>query len=360
MIINEGVVAMVAQRFSSTARHFTSKVSFCYNHCMHKKEIVLSGMQPTGELHIGNYLGSLKNFVELQRDYTCYFFIASYHSLSEDYDPKKKRDQIIDLATNYLAAGLDPKRCIIFNQADVPACTELAWIFNTITPVAELERMTQFKDKSVKQAKNINMGLLAYPVLQAADILLYHGTVIPVGQDQLQHVELTRVIARKFNAKFGDYFTEPKPLLTAVPKVMSLIDPEKKMSKSAGTAHYIGIDDSPDTIKKKLAKAVTGTGTETELPAGVYNLLKLFDEFGDQKELAEFKEQIQHKTIKYAHFKERLAYHIANHFTNFRERKRELVAQKRYVEQVLVEGADRARVIAEKTMAEVRKYIGIV
>lgn len=326
---------------------------------MKQKEIVFSGMQPSGEPHIGNYLGSLKNFVDLQRDYRCYFFIASYHSLSEDYEPKHKREQIIDLAVNYLAAGLDPKRSVIFDQAAVPECTELAWIFNTITPVAELERMTQYKDKSAKQAKNINMGLLDYPVLQAADILLYHGTVIPVGIDQVQHVELTRIVARKFNQKFGDYFKEPRELLTPVPKVMSLLDPKKKMSKSSGAAHYIGIADEPEVILKKLKKAVTGTGTEDTPPQGVVNLLKLWEEFGPHGELDEFKQQIRNKTVKYGAFKERLAEHISAHFADFRERRKALLAERRYVESVLADGAAQARETAVKTMREVRSIIGV-
>ncbi len=326
---------------------------------MNKKEIVFSGMQPTGELHIGNYLGALKYFVEFQKDYQCYFFIASYHSLTADYDPKEKRAQIIDLATNYLAAGLDPKKSVIFDQADVPECTELAWIFNTITPIAELERMTQFKDKSAKQVKNINAGLLDYPVLQAADILLYHGTVVPVGIDQVQHVELTRIIARKFNQKFGDYFKEPKELLTPVPKVMSLLEPDKKMSKSAGSGHYIGIADEPEVILKKLKKAVTGTGTEDTAPQGVVNLLKLWEEFGPHGELDTIKQQIRNKSVQYGSIKERLAEHIAAHFAGFRERRTELLSQQRYVEKVLADGAKKACVVAQKTMQEVRHLVGI-
>jgi len=270
-----------------------------------KKQTILSGMQPTGEIHIGNYLGALKNFIELQDQYQCIFFLATYHSLSEDYNPKEKKQQIINLAIDYLAAGLDPEKCIIFNQPDVPETTELAWIFNTLTPLAELERMTQFKDKSAKQSKNINIGLLDYPVLQAADILLYHSELVPVGKDQIQHVEITRNIARWFNNKYQkDYFAEPKPLLTEVPKVMSLIEPDKKMSKSSGAKHYIAINDSPKTISDKLAKAVTGTGNEKTLPQGALNLLDLLKHFGTEEEIDYFNQQVKTKNIKYGELKQ--------------------------------------------------------
>ncbi|MCK5490371.1 MAG: tryptophan--tRNA ligase, partial [Candidatus Pacebacteria bacterium] len=169
---------------------------------MTKKQTIFSAIQPSGESHIGNYLGALKNFVELQDEYDCYFFIADYHSISGEYNPAEKKKQIMNLALDFLAIGLNPQKCTIAVQSQVPEHTELAWIFNTITPLVELQRMTQFKDKSQQQDKNINMGLLDYPVLQAADILMYKTYGVPVGQDQIQHVELTRKIARFFNNKF--------------------------------------------------------------------------------------------------------------------------------------------------------------
>jgi tryptophanyl-tRNA synthetase len=324
------------------------------------QQIVLSGVQPTGELHIGNYLGSLKNFIKLQDEYQCYFFLASYHSISEDYEPQKKRQQILDLAATFLAAGLDPKKCVIFNQVDVPECTELAWIFNTITPVAECERMTQYKDKAAKQVKNINMGLFDYPVLQAADILLYHANLIPVGQDQIQHVEITRDIARWFNNKFGEYFAEPKPLLTKIPKVMSLTEPDKKMSKSSSANSYIAITDEPEVIKEKLQRAVTGTGTEDSIPVGVQNLLALLEEFGTSEQLISFNEQIKNKTIKYSELKETLANQISNYFADFRAKRKELLKKPDYIEKVLKAGAKKAQKIACQTIAEVKERIGVV
>ncbi len=325
-----------------------------------KKQIVLSGVQPSGELHIGNYLGSLKNFVGLQNKYQCYFFLATYHSISENYDPKKKKQDIFNLALDFLAIGLDPNKCIIFNQPDVPQCTELTWIFNTITPITELERMTQFKDKAASQAQNINAGLLDYPVLQAADILLYQPDFVPVGQDQIQHLELTNKIVRWFNNKFGPYFKAIKPLLTPVPKVMSLIEPDKKMSKSAGPRHYIAINDSPKTIKQKLSRAVTGTGQEDKIPAGAQNLMTLLAEFGTIDEINHFKEQIKNKTIKYSELKETLTMAISQYFAPYREKRKELEKNPEYIEKVLQEGAAKAQKIAQKTLNEVKKQIGVL
>ena len=323
------------------------------------QQIILSGIQPTGELHLGNYLGSVKNFVQLQDKYQCYFFLATYHSITENYDPKEKRQQILDLTASYLAAGLDPKKCVIFNQTDVPECTELAWIFNTLTPVAELERMTQYKDKASRQDKNINVGLFDYPVLQAADILIYHANLIPVGQDQVQHVEITRDISRWFNNKFGQYFEEPKPLLTHIPKVMSLIEPEKKMSKSAGPKHYIALSDEPEVILEKLKGATTGLGTEDNIPPGVTNLMTLLAEFGTPQQVEYFNEAIKGKTIKYSELKETLAKLISDSFEDYRQKKKALLAKPAYLKKVLKDGAKKASKIAQKTIAEVKELIGV-
>ncbi|MDD5341402.1 MAG: tryptophan--tRNA ligase [Patescibacteria group bacterium] len=324
-----------------------------------KKQIVLSGVQPTGELHLGNYLGSLKNFAELQDKYQCYFFIATYHSITIDYEPKNKRQQILDLAATFLAAGLDPKKCIIFNQADIPECTELAWIFNTITPISELYRMTQFKDKSAKHAKNINAGLLDYPVLQAADILLYKPDFVPVGHDQLQHLELSNEIVRWFNNKFGAYFQPIKPLLTKTPRLMSLLEPDKKMSKSGGPNHYIALSDEPEVIREKLKRAVTGTGTEDVIPAGAQNLLMLLSEFGTTKQVDYFQAAIQNKTIKYSELKETLSTAIAEKLAPFRAERKKLLSNPKKIESVLKNGAKEAEKIAKKTLKEVKELIGV-
>lgn len=329
-----------------------------------KTKIVYSGIQPTGELHIGNYFGALRNFVALQSKYKCYFSIVDYHSLTESFDPKKKMKEILSLAMDYLAIGLDPKKCVIFVQSHVPEVTELAWIFNCITPVSELNRMTQFKDKALRQKKNVNIGLFDYPILQAADILLFKGSIVPVGQDQVQHIELTRDIAKSFNAKFGNIFPLTEPLLTEAPKIMSLTEPLKKMSKSMGVKSYIALTDEPTVIKKKIAKAVTESTGKIDMKKsatdpgmrGAYNLLELLRLFGNKKMHSKFKAQ---KKIKYSELKEAVSDEIARHFELFRQHKKMLQKNPEKVQKILEYGAKKARVEAQNTMKEARKKIGI-
>src|SRR3989338_4783712 len=319
------------------------------------KEIILSGIQPTGKLHIGNYLGALKNFVELQDKHECYFFIADYHSITENYDPKIKQQQVVELAKDFLAAGLDPKKCTIFVQSHLPEHTELAWIFNCVTPISYLERMTQYKDKANRQKENINVGLFDYPVLQAADILMYRATAVPVGKDQDQHVELTRQIARFFNNRFGQTFTEPKTLHTDSPKVMSLLEPDKKMAKSLGDNHCIYINDNPAIIKAKLAKAVTDTGDGKG--EGAKNLLELVKIFGKNKVYQKFVADSKNGNLKYSELKQELVSNIADYFAEFRKNKAKISEDE--VNKILGSGAKKAAKVAEKTMMEVRKKIGI-
>ena len=318
-------------------------------------EIILSGIQPSGKLHIGNYLGALKNFVKLQNEHECYFFIADYHSITQDYDPKTKQQQITEVAKDFLAAGLDPKKCTIFVQSCIQEHTELAWIFNCITPISHLGRMTQYKDKSDEQEQNINVGLFDYPVLQAADILMYKVTAVPVGGDQDQHIELTRQIARFFNNRFGKTFLEPKALHTDLPRVMSLLSPRKKMSKSLGDNHCIYIDDSPEIIKKKISKAVTDSGEGQSL--GAQNLLELVEIFSDKKIFDRFMEESSIKELKYSELKRVLAQDITDYFADFRKAKAKISDKE--VKKVLDQGNNKARKVAEKTMEEVRSKIGI-
>src|SRR3989344_3489679 len=212
------------------------------------KQRVLSGIQPSGKLHIGNYLGAVQNWVKLQEEYETYFTVVDMHSITADFDPKEKRQQIISTVIDLLASGIDPEKSVLFIQSQVPEHAELAWYFSSLTPVSFLERMTQFKDKSARQKDNINAGLFTYPVLQAADILLYKPFGVPVGEDQLQHLELANDIARKFNSKFGKTFDPIKPLLTKTPRVMSLLEPNKKMSKSLGDNHVINMSDESKVI----------------------------------------------------------------------------------------------------------------
>lgn len=324
-----------------------------------QKTTLLSGIQPSGKLHIGNYLGALNNFVSLQenKEYECFFTIVDYHSISEDYSPEEKQKQILDLACDFLASGLDPKKSTLFIQSLVPEHTELAWILNSVTPVAELERMTQFKDKAQKQTKNINAALFNYPILMASDILIYKTQKVPVGVDQKQHLELTNVIARKFNNRFGNTFEEIEPLWTNFPKVMDLKHPLQKMSKSDPLG-CIFLDDEPEEINKKLKSAVTASESGKESP-GEKNLMELLKYFGKNDEIQEFNKQQTNGTLKYSELKEILAKDIANYFANFREKKKMLLQKPEEVKAIFLEGSKKAREIAHKTLQEVKQKIGL-
>jgi tryptophanyl-tRNA synthetase len=348
-----------------------------------KRNILISGIQPSGRAHIGNWAGAFQSWLRLQDDsaYDCSFFIADYHSLSGEYDPEEKRAQIFDLMTDMLALGLDPEKVTLFRQSDVIEHPELCWILNTLTPVSFMERMTQFKDKSDQQNQNINMGLLDYPVLQAADILMYKGEFVPVGRDQIQHVELTRDIAKFFNNKYGlEFFPEPKALLTETPKLRALNDPLKKMSKSLGEKSYVALSDEPDVILKKIKSAVTNTDgiltmSETEVEealrqppnqrtdketlcgqAGIWNLITLLRLFGEKDEAQQV---LDNQPLKYGELKPLIAERIADYFSEFRQRKAELTAKPNQVREVFEEGAKKAQKIARETMKEVREIIGI-
>ncbi len=327
---------------------------------MSKKSIIVSGIQPTGNLHIGNYLGAVKNWVELQNSgkYQMYIFIADLHSLAGNMTAKERHEQIIRTLAELISAGIDPDKTTLFVQSHIPEHTELAWVFNCVTPIAELERMTQFKDKSSQQTKNINTGLFTYPILQASDILLYHGEVVPVGQDQIQHVELTRDIARWFNKKYDKYFPETKHLLTKIPKVMSLLEPEKKMSKSLGEGHVIELADEPKVIEKKLKKAVTASAGGEGAP-GVQNLLLLLKQFGDEAVYNGFVQAEMDGIIRYGDLKKEVANAVAEYFTEFRTKRNELMMNHDKLAEILIAGADKARPVAEETMREVRKLVGI-
>jgi tryptophanyl-tRNA synthetase len=325
------------------------------------KHVLVSGMQPTGRLHIGNYLGALKNFVDLQNSgtYECHFFIADLHAMTEGPEPAALHENIIGLTADYLAAGLDPKKSIIYQQSQIPAHSELTWILNTIAPLGELERMTQFKDKSARQEANINMGLFDYPVLMAADIILYDAVFIPVGEDQLQHLELARTLARKFNARFGEMFMEPKGVLTKTPRVMSLKNPEKKMSKSDPES-CLFLDDSPEEIRKKLARAVTDSDStilyDPEKKPGLSNLLEIYGAFTGQDPHAI---AIAFEGKQYSDLKEGLAELIATQLKDFRENKKKLLAKPGVIKKILDAGSKKAAKVAEKKIAAVKKKVGL-
>ncbi|HEX9503806.1 MAG TPA: tryptophan--tRNA ligase [Patescibacteria group bacterium] len=324
------------------------------------KDVIVSGIQPSGEMHIGNYLGALKDFVELQDKYECFFFIADLHSLTEDFDPKEKSKQIMDLAETFLAVGLDPKKCTMFIQSHIPAHSELAWILNTVTPMNELERMTQYKDKANRQKKNINAGLLNYPVLQAADILLYHPQLVPVGHDQVQHLEMTNLIAKKFNNRYGEYFKEIKAYNKKPYRIMSLVEPEKKMSKSEPES-TINIFDEPDMIKKKLAKAVTATDApKGTVPKGVQNLFDLLELFGNPKLLQKFQKEYNDNTIKYSELKTTLADSISEYFSPIRATKTKMHKNQDQVVKIFQAGAAKAAITANQTLTEVKTKLGLL
>lgn len=325
------------------------------------KPVIISGVQPTGNLHIGNYLGAVKNWVDLQNSgkYDLFIFVADLHSLTGNQKADERRHQILVTAAELIAAGIDPKKTTLFIQSHVPEHTELAWIFNTVTPVSELYRMTQFKDKSERQEKNSNTGLLTYPVLQAADILLYQAAQVPVGQDQVQHLELTRDIGRWFNKRYGSYFPEVKPLLTEIPKVMSLLEPAKKMSKSLGQGHVIELADDMELITKKLKKAVTATEGGGKAP-GAQNLLLLLQQFSSTTLYKEFVQAEKAGTIRYGDLKIALADALDAYFAKFRTTREHLLDNETdELASLLKKGGERARKVAAQTLADVRTLVGL-
>ncbi len=323
------------------------------------KPTIVGGIRPTNKLHIGNYLGALKHFVEISRDTekSSFFFIVDLHALTTPFEPKEVRENTLDAAATYLAAGFDAKNSCLFVQSHLPEHAELAWIFNCITPLGELERMTQFKEKSQQHAGNINMGLLDYPVLMASDILLYKPTGVSVGDDQVQHVELSRTIARKFNNKFGKTFPEPQTFMRKPLRIMSLTDPEKKMSKTGDEA--LNLDDEPKEIARKLKKAVTATEGGKNSP-GVENLFLLLEHFGSQEQIAQLRDGQRDGSLKFSELKEILAQDISEYFEEFRDKKKQLLAHPDHLIEVLADGATRAGKVAHETLLEVKQKIGLL
>lgn len=323
------------------------------------KPRVLSGIKPSGKFHIGNYLGMVANAVALQNDYDCYYVVADMHSLTENYKPEEKRQQIFETIIDLLAIGIDPEKSVLFIQSQLPEHAELTWYFNTITPVAELERMTQYKD-FIARGHAANVGLFDYPVLQAVDILLYKPAAVPIGEDQLQHLELTNTIARKFNNRFGETFKPVKPLLTTTPRVMSILDPSKKMSKSLGDKHVINMSDEPDVIEQKLGRAVTDTGKEKAVSIGTKNLFELLKIFGDANQYEFYLEERKKGSIRYADLKKNLAKTIAHHFAGYRKKRKDLEKNPEQIMQVIKEGKEKAQAVAAATLREVKEKMGLV
>ena len=321
---------------------------------------IFSGIQPSGETHIGNYLGALKQWIQLQEKNECVFCIVDLHSITVPYDIIGLKKRILEKAIAYLAAGLDPKKAIIFVQSQVPEHTELSWLLSTITPIGDLLRMTQYKEKSKKHPKNINAGLLNYPILMAADILLYQTEAVPIGKDQSQHVELTREIARRFNQKFGQTFKIPKVLLPKKgAKIMSLTEPKKKMSKTDSPQSCIFLFEEPEMIRKKIMTAQTDSGKQVKyklsLKPGISNLLTIYSAFSDVP-IAKIEKEFKNKG--YQVFKEKLAQLLIEKLEPFRRKKKELENQQALLEKILEAGRKRAQIIAFQTMEKVRKNMG--
>ncbi len=375
------------------------------------QHIVFSGIQPSGQLHIGNYFGAISTWLKLQKakSYNCIFAIVDYHALTEGPDPKELEQRVFDTAVDFLSAGLDPTKSIIMLQSLVPEHTDLNWILNCTTPISWLERVPTFKEKAEQFKHNLNMGLMDYPVLMAADILLYKADIVPVGLDQLPHLELAREIARGFNTRYGKILVEPKEKITPTPKIMSLTDPTKKMSKSLGLKSYIALADESETIKKKISAMPTATGTEktvikellkntqeinvefkdlaTSFPPdkeihseadlmkiqkrlgeskyktfmALFNLYMLMYIFTSVRDRRRFLKELQAGSVKFSNYKKLLADKIAHYpeFVQFRKQRKALVKNPKKIEQVLKIGSQKARRRAQRNLLHIKDKIGL-
>lgn len=322
---------------------------------------VFSGIQPSGELHLGNYLGAVRNWVALQEQYRTIICVVDYHAITQDYPIKEMRKRVFDMVVDVIALGVDPEKTLLFIQSMVPEHTELAWVFDNVTGFGDLERMTQFKDKSQTQPDNINVGLFNYPVLQAADILLYKAQLVPVGQDQVQHIELARRIARSFNHRWGKVFPECEPMLASVPKLLGL-DGKAKMSKSLGNHIPLSVLGNDKALRKLLGRAVTDEKRVNREDAGdpdVCNVFTMHKAFSSEEDLAWVREGCTTAGIGCVDCKGRLATNMERHFEGYLDRRAKLLAEPKQVEEILHAGAEKARAIARRTMDEVRDKLGL-
>ncbi|MGN0814846.1 MAG: tryptophan--tRNA ligase [Candidatus Coproplasma sp.] len=325
------------------------------------KKTLYSAAQPTNNLTIGNYVGAIRNWANLQNEYNCIYAIANMHAITVRQNPAELRQKTLNLLALYLACGIDPEKCILYVQSHVPCHAELAWVLNTFTYVGEMERMTQFKDKSAKHADNINMGLMDYPVLMAADILLYQADYVPVGIDQRQHLEITRDIAVRFNNAFSPTFTVPEGVYMKVgAKICDLLDPTKKMSKSSENANgTVFLSDDKDTVMRKFRRAVTDSDAQVkydpENKPGVSNLLSIYSVFAD-KTIAEAEREFEGKG--YGDFKLAVGEAVADKLAPVQAEQARLLSDKAYLDGILANGAEAAYKIARKTLTKVYKKIG--
>lgn len=329
------------------------------------KPIVLSGCQPSGQLSIGNYIGALRQWVSMQESHDCRFMLVDLHAITVRQDPAQLRSATLDGLALYLACGLDPERSIVFVQSQVPEHAQLAWVLNCYTQMGELNRMTQFKDKSERHASNINAGLFSYPALMAADILLYQANQVPVGNDQKQHLELARDIAVRFNNLYGDVFTVPDPFIPEVgARVMSLQDPLKKMSKSdENENNFIGLLEDPKKIAKKIKRAVTDSDEQAriffdpEAKPGVSNLLSILS-CATNRSIADLVPDYEGKM--YGHLKGDVADAVVAMLEPIQARYHELREDRAQLDAIMKDGAERASTLAAKTLAKVYDVVGLV
>ncbi len=355
--------------FTMGHRRTNMILDFRANHCyvdgmknnQAKKGTVLSGSTTSGDLTLGNYIGAVSQWTKMTEDYDAYFMVANLHSLTDHQDPKELRERTLSFYAQYIALGLDPAKCALFVQSMVPEHAELNWVLTNITPIGQLERMTQFKDKS-ENKKQINAGLLMYPVLMAADILLYRADFVPVGQDQKQHIELCRDMVKYFNNRFGDVFKEPAPLIAPKgAKIMSLADPTKKMSKSDPDKNgMISILDDPKVLEKKLKRAVTDSGTVVkydENSAGIANLMTIYSVLTG-KSYAEIEKDFEGKM--YGHLKVGLAEVVIETLKPVQAKHRELMANRDHLASLMKQGAEAARAKASETLRLVYDHAGIL
>ena len=325
------------------------------------KKKVLSGIQPSGQLCISNYIGALNNWVDMQDDYDCIYLIVDLHSLTMEQTPAELRQRCYSYVAQYMACGIDPEKSLIVIQSHVPEHAELTWVLNTITYMGELNRMTQFKDKT-KNSKNINLGLYTYPVLMASDILLYQADLVPVGADQKQHLELSRDIAQRFNGKYSPTFVLPEPFIPKQgARIMSLQNPDAKMSKSdENFNNFIALLDSPDIVRKKIMRAVTDSSTEIayeENRTALYNLINIYSFYSNEppKKIVE-----NYQGKMYSDFKKDLGDIIVEALKPIQERYNIMIDDKSQLDSILSEGRDKARYLANKTLNKVYRKIGLI
>lgn len=327
---------------------------------------ILSGIQPTGTIHLGNYFGAIQNWVKLQDQYKCFFSVVDYHAMTMPYDAKKLRTNSWEMVTNLVAIGVNPE--YLFIQSLVPEHTELTWILNCFCSYGQLTRMTQFKDKSLQVQEGgkedfISVGLLGYPVLQAADILIYKADYVPVGKDQEQHLELTRDIAQRFNHQVGkEYFALPEPIFTETSKIRSTADPRKKMSKSAGDKHFISLFADESTIRRQIKSAVTDSGDTPEgtMADGVYNLFELIKACGWINEYKQLMEQYESGQLKYVDLKQTTADAIVQLTSEFIIKKQEINADKKRLKDQIKQSSAEIRTHAQTTIKEVKELVGLL